>query len=106
MLASSPELEDPLPPKMPRFRVALSPSAPEIVPFWGSGEAGFGREDRDSGFLSSRRPAARSSTWCGRRPIVRRCEGLKEAEGSSGDVALGSLSLPSLVVSAGAPVDS
>ena len=51
MLASSPELEDPLPPKMPRFRVALSPSAPEIVPFWGSGEAGFGREDRDSGFF-------------------------------------------------------
>ena len=27
----------PLPPDLPRFRVALSPSAPEIVPFWGSG---------------------------------------------------------------------
>ena len=55
---------------------------------------------------STRRPASRSSTWCGRRPIGRRCEGLSEAEGSSGDVALGSPSLPSLVVSAGAPVDS
>ena len=35
--------EDPLPPKMPRFRVArtLSPSAPEIVPFWGSGGGRF-----------------------------------------------------------------
>ncbi len=43
MPASSPELEDPLPPKMPRFRVALtlSPSAPEIVPFWGSGGGRF-----------------------------------------------------------------
>ena len=41
---------------LPRFRVTLSPLAPEIVPFWGSGEACFGRDDRYSGFLSSRRP--------------------------------------------------
>ena len=58
MPASSPELEDPLPPEMPRFRVPWeeTPLAPEIVALRDSEGTGFGRDDRYSGFWGSRRP--------------------------------------------------